>query len=668
MASTGVRSGSGRFLPPDPRAEQPYRLTPQMAFRIAILGALALLVFGVLFFRLWALQVLAGPQYLHAALNNQLRTVRIEAQRGLILDRNGRKLVTNVGGTAIQISTADLPKTGRYDELRRLSRIVKVPLHQLVVDVAKRAGDPVTPVTVKEGVGNDLVNYLLEHQTEFPGVQTAQTYLRHYPYGAIGAQLFGYVSEISAGQLKALHKRGYRLGDKIGQAGVESSYDGYLRGRAGVAEVRVDSLGRPQSDKTIRRQPAPGQTIRLTIDARLQRAAEDALTYGITVAHTAGNWAADGGAIVALDPRDGSILAMASNPTYDPSVYSGHVSRKRLAPLLNPAVAKADNYPSLNRAIAGVYPAGSTFKPITALAAMQEGVITPDTSLECTPFMKVKGHTFFNWDLTASYPVTMASALAVSCDTYFYQLGYDFYLLPKERGHPLQRWARRFGYGQLTGVDLGPESSGLLPTPEWRKATFTRKTDPLQWQVDRLWKPGDSIQLAIGQKDLLVTPLQQARFYALLANGGKLVQPHVVQDVEQASGPNSPGRVIHRFVSSAPHPVNLDPTALAAVHDGLYQATHDPTGTSYGVFGNFPIPIAGKTGTAEKAVSLPGFTGTLNQSWWCGYGPTNNPEIVVCALIENGGHGGTAAAPAALKVFESYFRQKASITGTVKSD
>jgi penicillin-binding protein 2 len=217
-------------------------------------------------------------------------------------------------------------------------------------------------------------------------------------------------------------------------------------------------------------------------------------------------------------------------------------------------------------------------------------------------------------------------------------------------------------------VDVGPETSGLLPTPEWRNATFTRKTDPHNWQIDHLWKPGDSVQLAIGQKDLLVTPLQQARFYALLANGGKLVRPHVVEDVEQAGGSDSPGRIIHRFVPSAPHPVGLDPTGLAAVRDGLYQATHDPTGTSYGVFGNFPIPIAGKTGTAEKAVNLPGFSGLMNQSWWCGYGPTNSPTIVVCALIENGGHGGTAAAPAALKVFESYFGHKVAVTGAVKSD
>jgi penicillin-binding protein 2 len=670
LASTGIRSGSGRFLPPDPRAEQPYRLTPQLAFRIAILGALALLVFGVLFFRLWALQVLSGPQYLHAALNNQLRTVAVEAPRGPILDRNGRVLVTNVAGTAVQLWPADLPKQHRYAELQRLSRVVHVPLHEILVDLAKRAGDPVTPVTVKDGVGENLVNYLKERTQAFPGVRVGETYPRHYPYGAIAAQVLGYVGEIAPDQLKRLRAHGYRLGDKIGQAGVEASYDGYLRGRAGLAELQVDSLGRPLGDATIRRKPAAGQTLRLTIDAKLQRAAEDALTYGISLARGQGHWAANGGAIVAMDPRDGSILAMASNPTYNPSVYVGHVSRKRLAPLLNPKVAALDNYPSLNRALAGTYPAGSTFKPVTALAAMQEHLVSPFDYLECTPYIDVKGQRFWNWDRTASYAVTMPTALSVSCDTYFYQLGYDFYLLPPERGHPLQNWGRRFGYGHVTGVDVGPEAAGLLPTPEWRKATFTRKTDPRQWRIDRLWKPGDSIQLAIGQKDLLVTPIQQARFYSLIANGGKLVKPHVVEDVEQAGDANSPGQVIDRFTPPAPHPVGVDPYALRIVKDGLYQATHDPTGTSSGVFGAFPYPIAGKTGTAEKIVTVPaaGYTGMQDQSWWCGYGPADSPTITVCALIENGGHGGTAAAPAALRVFESYFHVKAGSTGPVKSD
>jgi penicillin-binding protein 2 len=258
--------------------------------------------------------------------------------------------------------------------------------------------------------------------------------------------------------------------------------------------------------------------------------------------------------------------------------------------------------------------------------------------------------------------MTLPTALAASCDTWFYQLGYDFYKEPPSAGHPLQAWARRLGIGEKTGVDVGPESAGLLPTPEWRDRTFTAKTDPGNWQVDRLWKPGDSIQLAIGQKDLLVTPLQMARFYAILANGGKLVRPHLVEDAEEGGGGRSPARVTHRFVAPAPQPLGIDPTALAVVQDGLYQATHSSQGTSTNVFGNFPIPIAGKTGTAQKDPS----TKQKDQSWWCGYGPVASsepPQLVVCALIENGGFGADAAAPAALKVFEQYFHTNVGSSG-----
>ena len=218
---------------------------------------------------------------------------------------------------------------------------------------------------------------------------------------------------------------------------------------------------------------------------------------------------------------------MASSPTYKPSVFVGRTNQKKLAPLLDPKTAKADNYPGLNRVTEGLYPPGSTFKPVTALAAMQERLISPFQTIPCTPSFEVHGQVFKNWDPYVNQPMTLPQAIGASCDTYFYNLGYAFYALPPDRGHPLQGWASRFGFGGPTGIDVGPEQSGLLPTPEWRQATYTAKTDPGHWQIDRLWKPGDSIQLAIGQKDLLVTPLQMVRFYSLIANGGKLVTPHV---------------------------------------------------------------------------------------------------------------------------------------------
>src|SRR5207244_7498745 len=256
-----------------------------------------------------------------------------------------------------------------------------------------------------------------------------------------------------------------------------------------------------------------------------------------------------------------------------------------------------------------------------------------------------------------------------SCDTYFYALGDQFWALPADRGSPLQRWAARFGFGAHTGVDLGPEATGLLPTPAWRKQTYTKQTDPCCYQIDELWKPGDSIQLAIGQKDLLVTPMQMARFYAMVANGGKLVTPHILLDVEQPSSNHSPGRAVPTSPPPAPEPTNVDAQALAVVREGLFQATHATLGTSTSIFGSFPVSISGKTGTAEKKIDPgDGIFRTFNQSWWCGYGPSDSPDLVVCALIENGGHGGDAAAPAALKVFEAFFRKQATQTGPIHSD
>jgi penicillin-binding protein 2 len=241
--------------------------------------------------------------------------------------------------------------------------------------------------------------------------------------------------------------------------------------------------------------------------------------------------------------------------------------------------------------------------------------------------------------------------------------------MPSDRGPRLQAWASRFGFGQKTGIDVGAERSGLLPTPDWRKKTYTKKTDPTQWRIDSLWKPGDSIQLAIGQKDLLVTPMQMARFYAMIANGGKLVTPHLLLDVEQPSSNHNPGRVVPTPPAPAPEATNVDAQALAVVRDGLYQATHATLGTSTSIFGSFPISISGKTGTAEKLIDPgDGIPRNFNQSWWCGYGPSDTPDLVVCALIENGGHGGDAAAPAALKVFESFFGKQATQTGPIHSD
>ena len=660
------RASSSRFLPPDPGVEAPYRLTPGLAFRVGILGIVALAVFAVLFFRLWSLQVLSGDTYLAAAQGNQLRTIRLEAPRGTILDRHGKMIVDNVAGTAVKLWVGDLPKNRRYAVIKHLADVLRVPPLQLAKEVDERIADPLNPITVKTAVGEDQVAYLYEHSSEFPGVQIQQTYLRHYPYQSLAAQVLGYVGEVSQGELDQ-KPNVYKPGDKVGKTGVESRDDEYLRGDAGQAEIRVDSMGRPQGPLQLRREARPGKAVRLTIDVGLQRAAEQALRYGISTARANESYYADGGAIVALDPNDGAVLAMASSPTYKPSVYVGRVDPKKIEPLVNDKVAKEKNYPGINRVTSGVYPPGSIWKPVTALAAMQEHMLQPYQALQCTPTATygLDKQEFRNWDPYVNQPMTLVEALARSCDTYFYQLGYQFYLEGDRGRNRMQQWARKFGFGVPTGFDLGGEQEGLVPTPAWRKKRFTN-----DW--DRAWNPGNSIQLSIGQQDVQVTPLQMARFYAMIANGGKLVTPYVVSQVETAA-PNGQSPVVERrFAPDPPKAVGVDPAALAVVRDGLYSATHSTYGTSSGVFGSFPIPIAGKTGTAEKVVPIPGYPAghTEDQSWWCGYGPalTEAPRIVVCAVIENGGHGSTAAAPAALRVFEKFFGAKAETQTLVSTD
>jgi penicillin-binding protein 2 len=646
----------GPFLPPDPRVEEPYRLTPQGAARIAIVGVVAVVLFALLFFRLWALQVISGEEYLQTARDNQVRTFRIQPPRGTVVDRNGTLLVTNVSGTVVQLWPAYTD--GRLDEVvRRLARLLDVPQREIREQVKAKANDPLSPVLVKTSVHEPKANYILEHVSEFPGVVVAPTQLRRYQQGSLAAHLLGYVGEVSEEELNRLGD-GYAPGDRVGKTGIESAYDTYLRGEPGVGQVRVNALGETTGVPEPSRLPKAGYSVRLTIDADLQRAAEDAIDYGIALAHQGDGWAASGGAIVAMNPDDGAILALASSPTYDPRVFSGRVDPKKYAELSDPEKARIQNYPTLNRALTGLYPPGSTFKPVTALAAMASGLLDPAETIQCVGEREIDGQKFVNWDPYVNEPMQLPAALAQSCDTYFYDVGLRFY---EQEGSPLQAWARKMGFAGTTGVDVGPEDEGLMPTPEWRRRTFANP-------IDKEWTSGDSVQLSIGQGDVLVTPLQMTRFYALLANGGKLVEPYVVKAVEQPAASDDEAPVVVRgFKSPPPRDLNLPPFAIEAVRTGLYNATHASYGTAAAVFSQFPVPVAGKTGTAEKYLELPaGYPGVedpiarlFDQAWFCGYGPTDGdpayPPLVVCALIENGGHGGEIAAPAAAQVFAEYW-------------
>jgi penicillin-binding protein 2 len=675
LASTTAGRARGRAREPEREsAVEPFRVTPTLARRLAILGALLLIGFGALVLRLWTLQVLAGSEYAARANANQTREVPVHAARGAVVDRHGNPLVTTAAVTAVDLYPSGLPPLGerRHDELTELARITHVPLRTILHAIWERekANDVLDPIVVRTQAAPRLVRYLSEWASEFPGVSLGQTYVRRYPHGDLAAQLFGVVGPITQAELQTMAKQGFRASDEIGQSGIEYAFNSYLQGTDGAARVRVDSSNRQRGRRTLVTAPTPGHTVRLTLDTGLERTAQNALAYGIQLAHNNGQWAADGGAIVAMDPNTGAILAAASSPTYDPSVYSGRRSEHALAAQgLTKATGLAHNYPGLDRALDAEYPPGSVFKPLTAIAALQQGIVNPNALEPCTGTYVApedrSHHVWHNWDPTVNQGMNLRTAIAYSCDTYFYNLGNTFFELPPADGHPEQKWARAFGFGQPTPIEIGPQASGLLPSIAWKHRTYTHVTDPCCWPVDRIWKPGDSIQLAIGQGDLTVTPLQMARFYSAIANGGKLVQPHILLDVEN---PNK--TIIPTLPPAAPRPIpGLDQSNLHVVQQGLYEGTHMSFGTSYGVFGNFPVPIAGKTGTAQKVVSLPGITRLENQSWWCGYGPYGNaPKLVVCAVIENGGFGGDAAAPAAERVFAKFFHVPTSQLGYIHSD
>ncbi len=675
MASTTAGRARGRGADAErDSAVEPYRVTPKLARRFAILGTLLLIGFAALVMRLWTLQVLAGSEYAARANANQTREIPVPAERGSVVDKNGNALVTSAAVMAVDLYPSALPPLGekRHSELVKLARITHVPLGEIrrQILVKEKANDMFTPVIVRREAAAPLVTYVQERPGQFPGVSLGQTYVRRYPQGDLGAQLFGVVRPITKPESQMKAYSSLPLSDEIGQSGIEYAFNSYLQGIDGSARVRVDSFGRRRSRRALIKAATPGQTVRLTLDTGLQRAAQNALAYGIQLAHNNGKWAADGGAIIAMDPRNGAILAAASSPTYDPAIFSGRVTQRALnnAGLGTAQSALDHNYPILNRAIDAEYPPGSVFKPLTAIAALQEGIVGANVPQPCTPTYVAPEdhghHVWHNWDPTVNQWMTLPTAIGYSCDTYFYGLGNDFYRLPPNRGQPLQKWASRFGFGRQAPIEIGPQASGLLPTIAWKHRTYTYKTDKCCWQIDRIWKPGDSIQLAIGQGDLTVTPLQMVRFYSAIANGGKLVQPHMLLDVEN---PNK--TIVPTPAPAAPRPIpGLDPTNLRYVQEGLYEGTHMSFGTSYGVFGHFPVPIAGKTGTAQKVVSLPGITRNENQSWWCGYGPFNSPKLVVCAVIENGGFGGKAAAPAAEQVFAKFFHVHPGQIGPIHSD
>jgi penicillin-binding protein 2 len=678
-------------MPLDPVNDRRPPVTPQMALRVAGVGVLALVLFGIIFFRLWYLQVLDGDKYLAQARSNRVRTERIQAPRGEVVDRYGNTLIGNRRATVVTIDPRSIPLefrtaiAGWGQQMTRRSMTIKrkghpgppppMPqaagetstlFHRLATvlqlspqTVNRRVVSsilqvPYADIRVKTAVDVAQRDFLEEHKELFPGVTVDEAYLRSYPYKQLAAQLIGSVGEISKAQLADKKDyKGIKPGTYIGQSGIEAEYDKYLRGNDGVYRIEVNAAGERRAGGTTR-EPTPGKMLKLTLDLGLQQKAEQAL-------QDAGN--GHPGAFVALNPDTGAVYAMGSYPTYNPSDLNRPFSSQAA---YDRKFGHAAGDPLFNRAIGGFYPTGSVFKPITSLAALQTGVTSTGRIVDdkgCINVGTTLADQRCNAGSTAYGPVNLSKALQVSSDVYFYEMGKE---LDPKPGHPLQKWARRLGLGHRTGVDLPGEGTGLVPDRAWRdrqnrKEARCRKKlgHPCGYAdgTNRPWTGGDEVNLAIGQGDLQASPLQMAVVYSTIVMNGKVPRPHVGQEVE-----DSRGTVEKILQPASKHVKGIDPGWRAAILEGLHLAASAKGGTSADVFKDWPqnrYPVFGKTGTAQR----PGHSN--DQSWYVAYAydktrPDANPIVVACT-IEDAGFGAEAAAPAVRLMLSKWFHVKAAL-------
>jgi penicillin-binding protein 2 len=595
-------------------------LTPQLAMRVAVIGGIALIAFGLIFFRLWYLQVLSGDKYEAQAKDNQVREIRVQAPRGEIVDRDGRALVDNRPSLVLQVTPDRLPedRAERRVVYRRLAGVLDIRARRVerIVEEQLRAL-PFSRATVKTDVDRPVLNYVLENQERFPGVELEQVFLRQYPHQEVGAHLFGTVGEVSDAELKDERYRGVELGDRVGKSGIEYQYDRFLRGRNGATVLQVDALGNLRQELDDR-PPAPGRQLRLSVDLDVQEAGQLALAGGT-----------GRGAFVVMDVRNGEVVALGSQPSFDPNIFSKRIKASDYKRLLD----EDNGAPLTNRAIQGGYPTGSTFKLVTAAAALEGGLITPDTPLFDGGSLRVGGVTFENAGGVSHGTLALRQALTVSSDVFFYQLGQRM-----NGSNQLQDWARRLSVGRRTGIDIPNELPGLVPSQRWRDRLYKQDL------TDRPWSVGDNINFSVGQGDLKANPLQMAVAYAAVATG-EIVQPRLGMRIE-----DSGGRVLQELEPPTPRKLPMAKANRQAILEGLRGAASEPGGTSTDVFAGFPIPIAGKTGTAEKGL------GRADQSWYCALAPYPNPQYVTCVTDEAGGFGAETAAPMTRTILTELFQ------------
>jgi penicillin-binding protein 2 len=604
---------------------QDYYEERRLGTRISVLQVLFGTVLFVYLMAFWYLQVVKVEDYRRLSDNNRLRHVTLMPLRGVINDSEHRILANNRIAFNIRLDRDKVPDMRAF--LPRLSSILGMRESVLKARLEKYRTRPrFEPVILKEDVDLPEAAYIESRRLELPMLSVEVESRRHYLHGALAAHALGYVGEVSEDRLKREPEKGYELGEIVGTTGLEYEYDAALKGEKGWKQVVVNSLGREIEEIEGGRRPTPGRALRLTLDLDLQQSLEQA--YG-----------EEAGSAVFLDPNSGAVLAMISRPAFDPNIFAHRFSQDTWEALINDPRHPLQDRTSLSR-----FAPGSVFKIVMSIAALEDGIAGPNRADHCTGSWKFGDKVFQCWAIRKGGHgyLTMREAIIQSCNVYFYHLGNDMGI------DHISKWAHALGFGQQTGIDLPQEAPGTVPDPDWKRQTKPR---------DPVWHPGETISVSIGQGALEVTPFQMAVFASTIANGGTVYRPHLVRSVEVREGVEEESR--EDFVVRK---VDLHPRTLEVIKDAMWGVVNeDGTGVKAKIAGR---DVCAKTGTAQvfrasrdvDADKLP--KEMRDHAWFVGFAPKDNPQIAWAVFVQNGGHGGTIAAPIARAVLETYFHKQ----------
>lgn len=598
-------------------------------------------VFAAIVAKLWSMQMVSSDHYDELAEKNRMRVVTTPAPRGRILDRNGEPIVDNRSSLAI-VAYRDLAENTVV--VRHLANVLGMPYMAVLRNIQDNTEGAQSQHTIASDVRRSTIGYIMEHIDQFPGVSVAARTERSYPYGTLACHLVGYTGTVTQEQLDAQDeltdeeragKIVYQSGDQVGQSGVEYYYENLLQGIRGEQTVRVDADGNVTGQAGA--VPAkPGSDIKLTIDLKVQRACEEGLEKAFEVAENTGN-SPSGGSCVCIDCTNGEVLGMASAPTFDPSVFVGGVSSDAWSQLND----DEGGHPLLNRVIGGQYMSASTIKPFTSLAGMEYGVYTAAMSSTCTGWWTGLGEAWGKkcWLESGHGVRNLETGIRDSCDVVFYDLGKNFFY-DEDNPEGLQEMYRRWGLGSKTGIDLPSEAAGRVPDSAWKEEY--RK----DWSADqRAWNAGDMTNIAIGQGDILVTPLQMAVAYCGLAMGGVEWTPHVLLSAVARDGEGD----AYAYEPKKRLTAKIETEgAMDVVYRGVHSMIYEESPVTAAHFTNLPVEVAGKSGTGEKDGEDP-------YGWFIAYAPFDEPKYVVCAMVERGGYGSTCAMPAVRTVLGALY-------------